>query len=241
MISAPEPAPPSGPSNVEPVSMPFCHTFDLTKRLNVTQENPIAYLQLSVSQSTSPFTPILTALLQSLNNSSSNIIHRLIVPSLLAPGLYPPHSTHPSHVLQFLHSLRSMLRAYPTRLVAMLSFPLDLHPRSSSLTRWVEHLSDGVITLLPFPHDVSTAASSGAATQKEEKPQGLVRVLKVPVQTERGIGGSFGGEGGEDLAFTLSRKRFAIKAFSLPPAEEDEEAQKGSNENGGLTGKEMEF
>ena len=123
----------------------------------------------------------------------------------------------------------------------MLSLPLDLHPRNSSLTRWIEYLSDGAITLLPFPHDVAVAASSGAATQMEEKPQGLVKVLKAPVQTERGMGGKFGGEGGEDLAFTVSRKRFAIRAFSLPPVEGDEEGQRGGGEGGGLTGKEMEF
>ncbi|KAI9683011.1 MAG: hypothetical protein M1822_006204 [Bathelium mastoideum] len=238
---APERAHTPASSTAKDVPTPFCHTFDLTKRLNLPQENPISYIQLSPSPLASPFTPILNTLRQSLNNSSPSIVHRLVIPTLLSPGLYPPHSTDPSHVLQFIHSLRSMLRTHPTRLVIMLSLSLDLHPRASSLTRWIEHLSDGVITLLPFPHDVSAVASSGAGTQKEEKPQGLVKVFKVPVQTERGMGGMVGGEEGEDLAFTLSRKRFAIRAFSLPPAEGDEEAQRGGKDGGGLTGKEMEF
>ena len=234
-------APSSPSSTAETRSTPFCHTFDLTKRLSLPQENHITYIQLSPSPSTSPFAPILTTLSRSLKSSSPNVIHRLIVPALLSPGLYPPHSVNPSHVLQFLHALRSTLRMHTNRLVAMLSLPLDLHPRSSSLTRWIEHLSDGAITLLPFPHEVSTAASSGAATQKEEKPQGLVKVQKIPLQTERGMGGRFGGEGGEDLAFTVSRKRFTIRAFSLPPLEGDEDRQKGGEEGQGLTGKDMEF
>ncbi|KAL9088894.1 MAG: hypothetical protein Q9165_005951 [Trypethelium subeluteriae] len=238
---APDRASPSNPAITENQPSVFCHTFDLTKRFNLPQENPITYIQLSSALAMSPFAPVLMMLSQSLSNSSSDIIHRLVIPAMLSPGLYPPHSTNPSHVLQFVHSLRSILRMHPNRLVVMLSIPLELHPRSSSLTRWLEHLCDGVLTLLPFPHDVSVAASSGAATQKEEKPQGLVKVLKVPIQTERGMGGMFGGEGGEDLAFTVSRKKFAIRAFSLPPVEGDEEGQRGGGEGGGLTGKEMEF
>ncbi|KAL9078430.1 MAG: hypothetical protein Q9157_002658 [Trypethelium eluteriae] len=204
---APERASSSNSAIAEDQPSVFCHTFDLTKRFILPQENPITYIQLSSAPAVSPFAPILTTLSQSLSNSSPDIIHRLVVPAILSPGLYPPHSTNPSHVLQFLHSLRSILRVHSSRLATMLSIPLDLHPRTSSLTRWMEHLCDGVITLLPFPHDVSLAASSGAATQKEEKPQGLVKVLKVPVQTERGMGGMFGGEGGEDLAFTRETRK----------------------------------
>ncbi|KAI9713149.1 MAG: hypothetical protein M1820_001134 [Bogoriella megaspora] len=228
-------------SNVDDSAAPFCHTFDLTKRFPLPQENPISYVLPSTSPTTSPFTPILAATNNALKSSPSNFVHRLVLPAILSPAIYPSQSSHPAHVLQFLHSLRALIRTNSTRLVAMLSLPLDLHPRNSSMTRWIEHLCDGAITLLPFPYEVDAAASSGATTQTEEKPQGLVRILKVPVQTERGMGGSFGGEGGEDLAFTVSRKRFTIRAFSLPPVEGDEEGQRGGGEGGGLSGKDMEF
>lgn len=112
----------------------------------------------------------------------------------------------------------------------MLTLPLDLFPRHTGLTRWIELLSDGVMELTPFPHqpyNASSLASSGAATAQEEQPQGLMKIHRLPVFHEKGGGGGGGwGTGsGDDLAFTVSRKNFVIKPFSLPPVEGDTEAQ----------------
>lgn len=66
---------------------------------------------------------------------------------------------------------------------------------------------------------------SGKAGKGEgENPQGMVKVHKLPVLTEKGGGG---GGGGDDLAFSLSRRRFMFRKFSLPPVEGDQEAQRG--------------
>ena len=99
------------------------------------------------------------------------------------------------------------------------------------MTRWMEWLSDGVIELIPFPHSVDTGlslAASGAATAQEEKPLGMFKLHRLPVFHERGGGSATGAGVGDDLAFTVSRKRFTIKPFSLPPLEGDTEAQKGT-------------
>ena len=94
-------------------------------------------------------------------------------------------------------------------------------------------LSDGVIELAPFPHTVDAGPSlttTGAATTQEEKPQGMVKVHRLPVFHERG-GGGIGAAGvDDDLAFTVSRRKFVIKPFSLPPVEGDTDAQKGASE-----------
>lgn len=98
----------------------------------------------------------------------------------------------------------------------------------------MEILSDGVLELAPFPHNIDTSSSTaalGAATAQEEKPQGMVRVHRLPVFHEIGGGGGSNEGVSDDLAFTLSRKRFAIKPFSLPPVEGDSEAQKGREDS----------
>lgn len=84
-------------------------------------------------------------------------------------------------------------------------------------------------------------ASSGAATANEEQPQGMLKVHRLPIFHEKGGGG--GGLGGlsDDLAFTVSRRKFVIKPFSLPPVEGDTEAQQGHAEEGGLAKKDIEF
>ena len=110
----------------------------------------------------------------------------------------------------------------------MLTLPLSLYPRSSGLVRWMELLSDGVLELAPFPHSSSLAienSTSGAATSQEEPPQGMLKVHRLPIFHDRG-GGTVDGMT-EDWAFTLTRRKFAIKPFSLPPLEGDNEAQRG--------------
>lgn len=57
----------------------------------------------------------------------------------------------------------------------------------------------------------------------------MVKIHRLPVVHERGGGGSAGTGGavGDDLAFMVSRRKFVIKPFNLPPVEGDTEAQKG--------------
>lgn len=214
----------------------FCHTFDLAKRLTFPAGSTIKFIPVSSATfHTSPFSDILQNLTNQLSSGLPATIHRLIIPTLLSPALYPSHASHPQHILAFLHSLRSILRQYPSQLTAMFTLPLSLYPRSTGLVRWIELLSDGVLELAPFPHSSDLGPStgtSGAATAQEEQPQGMLKIHRLPVFHERGGGGSGGSSGsvGDDLAFTVSRRRFVIKPFSLPPVEGDTEAQKGEKE-----------
>ncbi|PGH19564.1 hypothetical protein AJ80_03900 [Polytolypa hystricis UAMH7299] len=217
----------------------FCHTFDLTKRLVHPAISSINFIPLAPSNG-SPYTSALNRLSNAISSSPPNSIHRVIIPSLLSPALYPPNASSPEHLLQFLHSIRALLSKYSSRMTAMITLPLSLYPRSSGLTRWIELLSDGVLELAPFPHlsDASPTATSGAATTQEEPPQGMLKVHRLPVLHERGGGGD--NNVGEDWAFTLSRRKFTIKPFSLPPLEGDHEAQQG-NTSAGPSKADLEF
>ena len=102
----------------------------------------------------------------------------------------------------------------------------------------MEILVDGSIELTPFPHAPPISAPTTSTTSKggggggggaggrgEEnlgEPQGLLKVHKVPVNSEKGE--SIGGEG--EWAFWMSRRRFVVQAWSLPPVE-GEEGEKG--------------
>lgn len=212
----------------------------MSKRLSVPQGAKINHTQ--PSPGTTPFDPILKQLEHSLTSSPANSIHRLVIPTILSPAIYPPQASKPENFIRFLYSLRSLLRRYPNSLTAMMSLPLELYPRTAGLVRWAEILGDGVIELTPFPHLMNASnalAESGGARSSEEQPQGMVKVHKLPVNTERGEGGAgVGNSMGEDLAFSVSRRKFVIKPFSLPPLEGDQEAQR---EGGQLTAKDVEF
>ena len=87
----------------------------------------------------------------------------------------------------------------------------------------MEILSDGVLELSPFPHSTDTGPTT---TAQEEKPQGMVKMHRLPVFSEKGGGGALG----DELVFTVSRRKFVIKPFNLPPVEGDTEAQRGEVE-----------
>ncbi|KAE8146802.1 Elongator complex protein 4 [Aspergillus avenaceus] len=216
----------------------FCHAFDLTKRLTHPSIANITYVPLA--RSNEPFFVSIHKQLQTaIAQSPPNTVHRIIIPSLLNPTLYPPEVCQPDHLLPFLHSLRALMSTSSARITAMITLPLSLFPRSSGLVRWVELLSDGVIELCPFPHSADALATSGAATSHEEPPQGVLKTHRLPVLHERG-GGSDQNIG-QDWAFTLSRRKFEIKPFSLPPAEGDKEAQDAAAPGGMPKKADLEF
>lgn len=224
----------------EPHQQPFCHTFDLTKRLTLPPNAKISHLPISPASAGSPFDTILQSLAQSLQNTPPNAIHRLVLPTLLSPALYPQQTPQPHFVLGFLHGLRALLRQHPTRLTAAATFPLELHPRSSALVRHMELLSDGVLELTPFPHLMDTPAPTNSSGKGNEQPQGMLRVHKLPISSERGEGGAgVGNSVGEDLAFTISRRKFVVREFNLPPVEGDQESQQGGGQV--PSGKDIEF
>ncbi|TAQ85436.1 hypothetical protein B7494_g6228 [Chlorociboria aeruginascens] len=232
----------------------FCHDFDLSKRLILPSLSQIHFIQINTGpsldftapgMSISPFTRFLSHLSTQL--SAGDTIHRVIIPTLLSPALYPQSASNPEHIIQFLHSLRALLRKYPTKLTAVITLPLTLFPRTSGLTRWMELLSDGVLELAPFP-STATAVKPipGSTNAQEEPPQGMLKIHQLPVFHEKGGGGGEASGLGDDLAFILSRRKgFVIKPYNLPPVEGNPEAQQGGlegDEGRGKTGKvDIEF
>lgn len=220
---------------------PFSNAFDLTKRLVVPPDAKINHI--SISNSAQPLDMIIDSVSKSLNSTPPDTVHRLIIPTILSPVLYPPSAGRPDSFIRFTHRLRSLLRQHPTRLTSLITLPLELYPRSTGLVRWAEILSDGVLELTPFPHLMDASnnlATSGGARANDEQPQGMLRVHKLPLNTERGEGGAGAGNTiGDDLAFTISRRKFVIKPFSLPPLEGDQEAQKEAGQV--VTAKDVEF
>ena len=93
----------------------------------------------------------------------------------------------------------------------------------SGLTKWLELLSDSVYELAPFPHSADAETMSGLDPDtKEGSPQGLLRIHKLPLIHEMGSGTI---PADLDWTFSLSRRKFVIKPYNLPPIEGDTEAQ----------------
>ncbi|PVH80394.1 PAXNEB family protein [Cadophora sp. DSE1049] len=229
----------------------FCHDFDLSKRLILPSPSNMKFVPISTRPSldfkdqdsaVAPFTAFLAHLTSQLSNAPNTTIHRIVIPNILSPAIYPAEAARPEHLLQFLHALRALLRRYPTQLTAIITLPLSLYPRITGLTRWMELLSDGVLELAPFPSTAVATKSNPTSTIQEEPPQGMLKIHRLPIFHEKGGGEASGFE--NDLAFTLSRRKgLVIKPFSLPPVEGDSEAQQGGieHDHGKATKVDIEF
>ena len=210
----------------------FCHTFDLTKRLDSSVIQGRFYATQigdALARPThTPFNRFLAEISTKVKESSPSTVHRVVIPGLLLPTLYASTACRPQEVLQFLHGLRSLLRHFPFQLTVMATMPVTLFPRSTGLTRMMELLFDGVLELIPLQHQSQMSQEPG----KEAKSQGLCRVHSLPVFHEKG-GGLEGSWSREDLSFKLSASSgLVITPFVLPPVDSEEEAQKSQTKLG---------
>lgn len=184
----------------------FCHSYDLTKRMSSNTLSNFFFSPVCASTG-DPFVPLLASLVDTIKKTSG--ILRCVLPGLLSPILYPPNASQSKYVIKFVNNLRAILRAYPSRLILMVSMPLDLYPRASQTSTWMEILLDGVIELLPLPPDPSD----------RDGPQGLLKIHKVPQLQRLSME--------VDLSFRVSRKNFTIEAWSLPALAEEEPREGG--------------
>ncbi|KAK3944827.1 Elongator complex protein 4 [Diplogelasinospora grovesii] len=227
----------SGPTRGESSNgATFCHSFDLTKRLASASckgalhpTPPIMPALLDQRQPTSsPLKATIKHLRTKMESMGPSVVHRVIVPSLLSPSLYPPGCCRPSEILQFLHALRALLREYSSQLTALITLPTSLFPRGSGLVRWMELLCDGVIELVPLPANPGAPPPQDKKEKSEDKVQGMLKVYTLPVYHEKGGGGGAAtSHFRENLSFSLSAsKGLVIKPYSLPPMLEEDNKEK---------------
>lgn len=141
-------------------------------------------------------------------------------------------SCEAAQILRFLCLLRSLLRRHSQRLSVILTIPLSLHTRNSGMVRWVENLCDGVMEIMPllYGNEIgpavinNTMASASSETKDLDHPQGLLRVHKLPVITEKS-----GGATGENFAFRLDRRHLLIGKYHLPPVTLTPEGQSAAS------------
>lgn len=122
--------------------------------------------------------------------------------------------------------------------MALISWPLALYPHEHVLTKWTERIADGILSLEAFPHgfSIESEVSSDSKGKDEETMQGFIRVRKLPVLTERGMGiGS-----GDEKVFAMSRRQFSIKPFNLPPLDTGDSGEQAPTEEKDK-GKALEF
>lgn len=156
----------------------FCHSFDLSKRLDKSALRGLIHSSCpgDLIHNGVPFTlkTFLLAVESRLSKSPKHSIHRILIPNFLSPTVYGSASFEPSEVLSFIHGLRGLLRRYSTRATALVSLPIEIFSQVTGVTKWMELLFDGVIKIDALTGDRQLHESG-------YKTQGILHVRKLPV------------------------------------------------------------
>ena len=211
----------TSPSASSRATSVFTNTFDLSSRLDdrdikgtfhfSSTDNSIS------SQNHSLLDMFLAQVTKAVSGGGVATMHRVVIPSLMAPALYESSCSLPQRVLKFVHGLRALLRRFPAQLTAVITLPTSLHPRTAGHVRWIELLSDCVLELIPFQY----RSRLETGVKSHDKAQGLLRTHTLPGYHERG-GGLVGNGVREDLSFKLSgTEGLVILPAYLPPVDND--------------------
>lgn len=193
----------------------FVTQFDITQRLVPPAGPPeVSFVPVAAN----PAETVAQVRRLARTHAAQNKTVRIVVPGLLAPGLYPPQCSQPTYVLPLMHGLRSVLSEVPLA-VLLASIALDLYPRESVVTHMLETLADGVVALQPFNAAMAALVERAYKNEPAKIQHGLVNVVKVPVLSERGMMMVANGE----WAFRNGRKKFEIEEWGIPVEEADEE------------------
>lgn len=217
-----------------PVYEHYNNQFDITQKLVPgPSAHDISFIPLSPSYS--QIIHQLSAIVANQLKSSPGKTVRIIIPNVLNPSIYPPTFSAPSFIIPFLHSIKALLAKYPHNLSLILSIPLDLYPRYSSLTLTLEVLCDSVIHLQPFNQEMSALIEKAYKNEPSKIQQGLVNIIKLPVLSDKGMMMIYEGE----YAFKNGRKKFEIEEWGIPV--EDDGGANDDGHNHGQTTKNIDF
>lgn len=147
-----------------------------------------------------------------------NKLLRLAVPYMLNPMVYGCDELVETHsVIRFIYGLRRILSSHPGRITMMASLSSELFDGTPILSSVESLLFDGVIRLVPFPHELNVLMEKVYKTQREKIKQGYVDVYRVPILSSMG----FMEKRLKEYSFKNSKSNYQVEQWSIPVEEED--------------------
>ncbi|KAK9449183.1 Elongator complex protein 4 [Limtongia smithiae] len=183
----------------------FCGEWNITANTSLT---PSVNMFLHIPPPTRSFSEVIARISSALAATDKCV--RLVLPNFLSPPAYNPACVFaPTELLRFLHSIRALLRAHPSRLSVLLTLSAALFDEGENgvLMPWITTLVDGVIKLIPANMGDESANSS-------ERIQGFVNIVKIPILSDRGdmLQRSM------EYAFKIDRAGMKIEKWGIPVA-----------------------
>lgn len=199
----------------------YSHQFDITTKIRPSPgPNEITYVPI-----TGGYESILRNVRQIAEKElkdGSKII-RIVVPYFLNPMVYGcGEYVSYNEVVKFVFGLKRVVNMHSGRVTLIASLSSELYEETDVLATLQDTLFDGVIRLVPFPHELNTLMEKVYKTQREKIKQGYVDIYKVPILSGLGMME----KRLKEYSFKNSKTSFHVEQWSIPVEEEDVDEKK---------------
>ncbi|KAG0683614.1 hypothetical protein C6P40_005097 [Pichia californica] len=201
----------------------YNHDFDITSKITPSPgPTEISYIRLDGGYDHVIF-EIKKTVERELKDKNKMI--RIAIPYMLNPMVYGCEDLVEFHsVVRFLYELRRIINSYTGRITLMASTSSELFEGTNVLCSLENLIFDGVLRLVPFPHELNILMEKVYKTQREKIKQGYVDVYRVPILSGMGLME----KRLKEYSFKNSKSKFHIEQWSIPVEEEDVDEKKNS-------------
>jgi elongator complex protein 4 len=143
---------------------------------------------------------------------------RLAIPYMLNPMIYGCEElVEYNSVIKFIFGLRRILNSYQGRISMMATLSSELYEDTDILKTLEDSMFDGIIRLVPFPHELNILMEKVYKTQREKIKQGYVDIYRIPILSSMGLME----RRLKEYSFKNSKSNFHVEQWSIPVEEED--------------------
>lgn len=199
----------------------YNHQFDITTAIRPSPgATEISYISLRNGYD-SVLESIRKIIERELKDGSKLI--RIAIPYMLNPMIYGcDELVENKSVSKFVFGLRRVLSSNPGRISMVTNISSELYEDAEILKTLEDLLFDGVIRLVPFPHELNVLMERVYKTQREKIKQGYVDIYRIPVLSNMGLME----KRLKEYSFKNSKSNFHVEQWSIPVEEEDVDESK---------------
>lgn len=199
----------------------YNHQFDITTKITPSPgPTEISYVRVDNGYDFA-LTEIKNIIKRELKDPNKMI--RLAIPYILNPMVYGcDELVEFNSVIRFIYGLRKIININIGKITLMASISSELFEETSILSTIESSLFDGVIRLVPFPHELNVLMEKVYKTQREKIKQGYVDVYRIPILSNMGLME----KRLKEYSFKNSKSKFHIEQWSIPVEEEDVDDKK---------------
>lgn len=199
----------------------YNHQFDITTAIRPSP-GPTEISYISLDQGYDNVLRNVQRIIEKELKDESKMI-RIAIPYMLNPMIYGcDELIEYDSVIKFTFGLRRLLNSFPGKITLVANLSSELYEDTDILKCLQDVMFDGIIRLVPFPHELNTLMEKVYKTQREKIKQGYVDIHRIPILSSMGLMETRL----KEYSFKNSKSNFHVEQWSIPVEEEDVDGSK---------------